>query len=193
MNKITKFFYEIGDSFKALFQSKLALKVLVVNLIGPLALFVGMIISDNYEKTLINSEAEHLFARSEQIVNAIKQNALEIEYVTINDPQKSLDIEAKKENPVFTPNSREVSVVNGGNYDALYKISADDTRFILKNYIGDKSVRYRVFGADGTQKADSKYVLPFDFEEEAFPKEKQYGDLLRYIITTYKNFRNNFV
>ena len=154
MIKIKKFQY------KKLFVSSIFWKILAVNLIAPIALFIGIISFDNYQKGLIDSQFEYMKSHTNLISTAIAESGIEKSYV------------------------EDKNSITGTT--TTYWLRSSTTRRILRKSVDKGSIRYRVFDKSGKKIADTNDFLENKIENTIVKNDKE--DFITKLIGLYNSF-----
>ncbi len=147
--------------YKRLFASSIFWKILTVNLIAPLALFVGIINFDSYQKGLIDSQFEYMKSHANLISTTIAESGVEKSYVK---------------------NDRSIT-----GKSITYWIRTSTTKRILEKTVNSNSIRYRVFNNSGKKIADTGKLLEIDKKQGIIYKEERL-DFITKLTNLYNKF-----
>lgn len=160
-----QWFRRAGRYVAALTFSSLTRRIVSLNLIGLLALVVGILYLSQFRAGLIDARAQSLLVQAEIIAGAIAASAtVETNTITV-DPDKLLDL---KPGESYGPNDETFSGID-------FPINPERVAPVLRRLISPTKTRARIYDRDGVLTLDSRNlygrgdVLRFDLSP---PSEK---------------------
>ena len=136
----------IGHYFAALTFSSLTRRIVFLNLVGLLALVIGILYLSQFRAGLIDARAQSLLVQAEIISGAIAASAtVETNAITV-DPDRLLDL---KPGESYGPSEDALSGID-------FPINPERVAPVLRRLISPTKTRARIYDRDGVLTLDSR-------------------------------------